>query len=56
MTPLAPHIEAFFRDYLVRHRGVSPHTCDSYAYSFQACSSLHPRSLEWCHQLSCWSS
>ena len=36
MTPLAPHIEAFFRDYLVRHRGVSPHTCDSYAYSFQA--------------------
>src|SRR2546425_12043565 len=36
MTPLAPHIEAFFRDYLVRHRGVSPHTCDSYAYSFQS--------------------
>ena len=29
MTPLAPHIEAFFREHLVRHRGVSPHTCDS---------------------------
>jgi integrase/recombinase XerD len=36
MTPLAPHMEAFFREYLVRHRGVSPHTCDSYAYSFQS--------------------
>ncbi len=36
MTPLAPHIEAFFREHLVRHRGVSPHTCDSYAYSFQS--------------------
>jgi integrase/recombinase XerD len=36
MTPLAPHMEAFFREHLVRHRGVSPHTCDSYAYSFQS--------------------
>ena len=36
MTSLAPHMEAFFRDHLVRHRGVSPHTCDSYAYSFQS--------------------
>ena len=36
MTSLAPHIEAFLREHLVRHRGASPHTCDSYAYSFQS--------------------
>lgn len=36
MTSIAPHIEAFLRDYLVRHRGNSEHTCESYAYSFQA--------------------
>jgi site-specific recombinase XerD len=36
MTSIAPHIEAFLREYLVRHRGASPHTCDSYAYSFQS--------------------
>ncbi len=35
MTPVAPHIEAFLRENLSRHRGVSQHTCDSYAYSFQ---------------------
>src|ERR1700722_8166621 len=35
MTSLAPHMEAFLREHLVRHRGASPHTCDSYAYSFQ---------------------
>jgi integrase/recombinase XerD len=35
MTALAPHLEAFLREHLVRHRGTSPHTCDSYAYSFQ---------------------
>jgi integrase/recombinase XerD len=36
MTSIAPHIEAFLRKYLVRHRGNSKHTCESYAYSFQA--------------------
>jgi integrase/recombinase XerD len=36
MTSLAPHMEAFLREHLVRHRGASQHTCDSYAYSFQA--------------------
>src|ERR1035441_9110788 len=36
MTALAPHMEAFLREYLIRHRGASPHTCDSYAYSFQS--------------------
>ena len=28
MTPVAPHIEAFLRDNLSRHRGASQHTCD----------------------------
>lgn len=36
MTSIARHIEAFLREHLVRHRGASQHTCDSYAYSFQA--------------------
>jgi len=36
MTSLAPHMEAFLREHLVQHRGNSPHTCDSYAYSFQS--------------------
>ena len=36
MTSLASHMEAFLREHLVRHRGNSPHTCDSYAYSFES--------------------
>jgi site-specific recombinase XerD len=36
MTPIAPHIEAFLREHLTQQRGASGHTCDSYAYSFQA--------------------
>ena len=36
MTSLAPHMEAFLREHLTRHRGASHHTCDSYAYSFQS--------------------
>ena len=36
MSSIAPHIEAFLREHLARHRGASPHTCDSYAYSFQS--------------------
>lgn len=35
MTPIAPHMTAFLRDYLARQRGASQHTCDTYAYSFQ---------------------
>jgi len=35
MTAIAPHIEAFLREHLGHQRGASPHTCDSYAYSFQ---------------------
>lgn len=36
MSAVAPHIEVFLREYLPRQRGASQHTCDSYAYSFQA--------------------
>ena len=36
MSALSPHMNAFLREHLVRHRGASQHTCDSYAYSFQA--------------------
>lgn len=35
MTPIAPLIEAFLRETLTRQRGVSQHTSDSYALSFQ---------------------
>lgn len=35
MTPIAPHITAFFRERLPLQRGASVHTCDSYAYTFQ---------------------
>ena len=35
MTPIAPHITAFLRERLPQERGASPHTCDSYAYTFQ---------------------
>lgn len=35
MTPIAPHVEAYLRDHLCHQRGASPHTCESYACSFQ---------------------
>ena len=35
MTPIAPLIEVFLRETLARQRGVSRHTRDSYALSFQ---------------------
>ena len=35
MTPIAPLIEAFLDETLTRQRGVSRHTRDSYALSFQ---------------------
>jgi len=31
---ISQHIEAFLCEYLIHQRGLSPHTCDSYAYSF----------------------
>jgi len=45
MTSLAPHLEAFLREHLVRHRGASQHTCDSYAYSFQSLFEFAARKL-----------
>jgi len=35
MTSIAPHITAFLRERLPLQRGASPHTCESYAYTFQ---------------------
>ena len=35
MTPMAPHITAFLRERLPLQRGARPHTCESYAYTFQ---------------------
>jgi integrase/recombinase XerD len=35
MTPLAPLITGFLRDYMPRQRGYSPHSCDAYALSFK---------------------
>jgi site-specific recombinase XerD len=35
MTALAPHLAAFLREHLPRERQASPHTCETYAYSFQ---------------------
>ena len=46
MTSLAPHMEAFLREHLVNHRGASQHTCDSYAYSFQALFEFAARKLK----------
>lgn len=35
MTPIAPHIEAFFRQRLPVERAATANTCDSYAYAFR---------------------
>lgn len=35
MTPIAPHISTFLRQYLSIERRASQHTCDTYAYAFQ---------------------
>ena len=35
MTALAPHLAAFLREHLPHERKASPHTCATYAYSFQ---------------------
>jgi site-specific recombinase XerD len=39
-------MEAFLREHLVRHRGASQHTCDSYADSFQALFEFAARKLK----------
>ena len=53
MTPLAPHLTAFLREWLPLQRGASPHTCESYAYTFQllltyASQRLHQRPSDLC--------
>lgn len=45
MTPLAPHLTAFFQERLPRERQVSVHTCDAYAYAFQLLLSFAARRL-----------
>ena len=35
MTPLAPQLTTFLREYLPRERACRVHTCDAYAYSFK---------------------
>jgi integrase/recombinase XerD len=35
MTPIAPHLTAFFQQLLPLERGLSHHTSDSYAYAFK---------------------
>jgi integrase/recombinase XerD len=35
MTPLAPHLSAFFQERLTLERQASVNTCDSYAYAFK---------------------
>jgi len=35
MTPIAPLITAFLRDYMPCQRGYSPHSCETYALSFK---------------------
>ena len=35
MTPIAPLITYFLREYLPRERGFGSNTCDTYAYAFQ---------------------
>lgn len=35
MTPIAPLITGFLREHMPHQRGLSPHTCDTYAHSFR---------------------
>ena len=35
MTPVAPLITAFLREYMPVERGFSPHTCETYAHAFR---------------------
>jgi integrase/recombinase XerD len=35
MTLLAPLITGYLRDYMLRQRGYSPHSCETYAHSFR---------------------
>lgn len=46
MTALAPHLSSFLREYLPRDRGVSLHTCEAYATSFQLLASFSAERLK----------
>jgi site-specific recombinase XerD len=46
MTPIAPHLEAFLRDFLPKQRGASQHTCDCYATAFKLLFVFASRRLE----------
>ena len=46
MTSIAPHLEAFLRDYLPKQRGASQHTCDTYAYAFKLLFNYASQTLE----------
>ena len=35
MTPIAPLVTSFLRDWLPAHRGASRHTIDSYSYALR---------------------
>jgi integrase/recombinase XerD len=35
MTPIAPLITSFMREHMPQQRGYSPHSCETYAYSFR---------------------
>ena len=56
MTPLAPHMEAFFREHLFAIEVAAPILVTPTPTASSLCSSSRPRSSEWRHQLSCWSS
>ncbi len=45
MTPIAPHIAAFFQKRLTVDLQASPHTCDTYAYAFQLLFEFMSRKL-----------
>lgn len=46
MTPIAPLVTGFLRDYMPRQRGYSPHTCETYAYSFKLLFGFASRRLK----------
>jgi hypothetical protein len=35
MTPLAPLLTGYLRDYMPQQRGYSPRSCETYAYGFR---------------------
>lgn len=46
MSSLAKHLSAFLRDHLPRERKASPHTCETYAYSYQLLASFAAQKLK----------